>query len=488
MELSRNRSLWVADRTRDMDFVVKASHTPADALRWYADATGHAPKFPSWASGFWQCKLRYKNQAEVMEVAREYHRRKLPLSVIVIDFFNWSHSGDYQFEPEDWPDPQAMVNELKSMGIELMVSNWPTVSIASKNFKAFQEEGFLLGREHSPSFHVAFPDHARSTSWEPLGLIDPSSERARKGIWKKIREGYGRYGIRTYWLDAIEPELITSSPDLTDIKMNIGNACEKGALYPWFCQKLYHDGLQSENESEILTLGRSAYLGSQRFGAAIWNGDIASSFEDLRISIRSGLNMAMSGIPWWCTDIGGFHGGNVDSPAFHELLIRWFQYAMFCPIFRLHGDRIQEGKDHGDAPNEIWSFGGDVEFLLSQYLHIREQLRPYVEHHMAIASETGIPPMRPMLVDFPEQKDAWEVEDQFMFGSDLLVAPVTEPHQRSRSVWLPSGKRWKSLWDARQTYDGGQCIETEAPLHLTPVMVPENCEMTFSLEPSKSLT
>lgn len=482
VELGRNRTVWVAEQTRALDFVVKAGETPAEILGWYADATGHAPVLPAWASGFWQCKLRYRTQDELLRVAREYKRRGLPLSAIVVDYFNWSHSGDFDFDPEDWPDPEAMLAELKEMGVELVVSNWPTVSMASRNFSALHEEECLVRRENGPPFHVAFRDASRSRRWEPLALVDPTSEASRRRIWEAVEAGYGKWGIRAYWLDAIEPELITERPNLTDIRYQAGNAREVGARYPWHMQQLYHDGLKAKGESGFLTLCRSGYLGSQRFGAAIWSGDIASTFHSLRDSIRSGLNMAMSGIPWWCTDIGGFHGGNIDRPEFRELIVRWFQYGLFCPIFRLHGCRSSDGPEGFErVANEIWSFGDRAEHLIAQYLHLREKLRPYLHEQMALASTTGLPVMRPLFVGFPEDSACWQVEDQFLFGSDFLVAPITEAGSLSREVYFPRGQIWKSVWNHEQEYEGGENAVIHEPFGRFPVFVPRDSTWSFDI-------
>ena len=187
--------------------------------------------------------------------------------------------------------------------------------------------------------------------------------------------------------------------------------------------------MQAEGETEILMLCRSAWAGSQQYGALVWSGDIPTTFRSLHNQVRAGLNMAMSGIPWWNTDIGGFHGGQHDDPEFRELLVRWFQYAAFTPVLRLHGDRFPQvgiGHDKTGGPNEVWSFGDEAYGLIVQTLALRERLRPYLHAQMELASSTGLPPMRPLFVDFPDDEQSWHIEDQFLFGPDLLVAPVTE--------------------------------------------------------------
>ena len=234
--------------------------------------------------------------------------------------------------------------------------------------------------------------------------------------------------------------------------------------------KLYYDGLTGDGEQEVITLGRSAFLGSQRFGAAVWSGDIRSTFEMLRASICAGLNMAISGIPWWTTDIGGFSGGDIGSDYFRELIVRWFQYGVFCPIFRLHGVRIEEGTARGEVDNEVWSFGEVAYAIIKEYMFLREQLRPYIMEQMKVASEDGLAPMRPLFVDFPDDTKAWEVEDQFMFGPDILVAPVYERGATSRDVYLPEGVCWREAWSGEES-DGGQTLTADAPLERIPVYI-----------------
>lgn len=458
-EFGRTRTLWTAGSTAAIDYVVIAGDTPARILARYAGLTGHAPRIPEWATGFWQCKLRYKNQEELLAVAREHKKRGLPISALVIDYLHWTHMGDWKFDPQAWPDP----HELRALEIEPVVSVWPTVSKTSENFTDMMRDGLLVGADHGVPVMLSFTDKGEP-EWEGQYLSDPTNPANRDFVWSRIRENYGRYGIRAFWLDAIEPELISHFPDLEHIRYHAGPATETCGLYPWYAQKTFHDGLAADGENEILTLGRSAFLGSQRFGAAVWNGDIKSSFEMLAASIPAGLNMALSGIPWWTTDIGGFHGGDPDSPYFQELIIRWFQYGVFCPLFRLHGFR----KGDPNAPNEVWRFGDAAYGHIKTCLTQRERLRPYIKTHMQVASETGLPMMRPLLVDFYDDPKAWGVEDQFLFGPDILVAPVVQEGARARRVYLPRGSDWIDT-ATQETHEGGQTLDASAPLDRIPV-------------------
>jgi alpha-D-xyloside xylohydrolase len=215
----------------------------------------------------------------------------------------------------------------------------------------------------------------------------------------------------------------------------------------------------------------------------VWSGDIASTFESLRAQVRAGLNIAMSGIPWWTTDIGGFYGGDIDSPTFRELIVRWFQYGVFCPIFRLHGHRSSSSAQVGpgsEAPNEIWSFGDEAYRIIRDLLFLRERLKPYIMEQMSVASASGLPPIRPLFVDFPSDPSAWEVEDQFMLGPDLLVAPVLEEGARSRKVYLPAGAAWVDAWES-QVYLGGETTLIAAPLARIPVFWRQGSAWSFPL-------
>jgi alpha-D-xyloside xylohydrolase len=239
--------------------------------------------------------------------------------------------------------------------------------------------------------------------------------------------------------------------------------------------------MKAAGEKDIITLCRSAWAGSQRYGACVWSGDIPSTFEYLRKQIPAGLNAAMSGIVWWNTDIGGFSGANVHDPEFHELLVRWFQYAVFTPVFRLHGDRQPKhntGKGPKHPPNEIWSYGEEVYGILKEQLLLRERLRPYIMQHMKLAHERGTPVMRPLFYDFPGDPHCWEVEDQFMFGPDILVSPVAHKGARNHIVYLPDGAAWRDAW-SDEPLEGGQEIAAEAPLHRIPLFLREGARIAI---------
>lgn len=463
----KNITTWEAYSTKALDYWITAEDTPAKIEEAYARVAGTVPMMPDYAMGFWQCKLRYQTQEELLEVAREYKRRELPISVIVIDYFHWPLQGDWRFDPEYWPDPDAMIKELKDMGIELMVSIWPTVDYRSENFNEMKEKGYLIRTDRG--FRMVMDFQGNTVHF------DATNPGAREYVWQKAKKNYYDKGIKVFWLDEAEPEY--SIYDFDNYRYHMGPNVQIGNIYPAMYAKTFFDGMKAEGQENIINLLRCAWAGSQKYGALVWSGDIHSSFGSLRNQLAAGLNMGIAGIPWWTTDIGGFHGGDPGDPAFQELLIRWFEYGTFCPVMRLHGYRepLKEpmGTEGGaacvsGADNEVWSFGDEAYEICKTYLQLRENMKPYITELMKEAHEKGTPVMRPLFYDFPEDAKAWEMEDEYMFGPDFLVAPILYADMRKREVYLPSGSKWKNYWTG-ETFDGGKAIEVDAPLAQLPV-------------------
>lgn len=465
----KNITEWQVMSTKQLDYWITAGDTPAEIEEAYASVTGTVPMMPDYAMGFWQCKLRYQTQEELLNVVREYKRRNLPISVIVIDFFHWPKQGDWKFDPEYWPDPAAMVAELKEMGIELMVSIWPTVDQTSDNYPEMLQKGYLVRTERGVR-----------TTMDFLGqtvFFDPTNIEAREFVWQTVKKNYYDLGIKVFWLDEAEPEYTVY--DFDNYRYHAGTNLQIGNIYPKMYAKTFYDGMIAAGQKNVINLLRCAWAGSQRYGALVWSGDIDSSFASLRNQFNAGLNMGLSGITWWTTDIGGFHGGNPDDPAFRECIIRWFQYGAFCPVFRLHGDRephsaplsdVGGGMCASGADNEVWSYGEEAYEIFKKYMLIREQLRPYITRLMEEAHVKGTPPMRPLFYDFSEDNTTWEIEDQYMFGPDLLVAPILHENLRKRKVYLPQGDQWREVSTGKWV-EGGTWHECEAPLDTIPLFV-----------------
>jgi alpha-D-xyloside xylohydrolase len=475
VELAHNGTRWVADATRQLDYWIVAGATPAAILGRYADATGHAPMLPAWAAGFWQSRNRYPSQEELLAVAREHVTRGLPLSVIAADYLHWPRHGDWRFDPVSWPDPAGMVRELAAMGVRLMVSIWPTLNPESANAAVMRERGWLVATpDGQPAVTIFTDTHAEGDV--ALYLYDATHPEARAFLWERVRDGYHRHGISVFWLDACEPEIIAAPPQA--FRYHLGDGREVSNLYPLLHARAIHDGLRAAGATETVMVTRSAWAGSQRYGSAVWSGDIESTWESLRAQVRAGLNMGLSGIPWWHADVGGYALGEPDSEAFRELLIRWFQYAVFTPILRLHGHRLPDrpGAKMVGAPNEVWSFGEEAYAIIGELLRLGERLRPYVLAQMRTAHERGLPPMRPLFVDFPHDLEAVAEEDVFMFGPDLLVAPVLHPGATERSAYLPAGTDWTEAWSGTAV-TGGQRLTAPAPLDRIPLYVRAGAEL-----------
>lgn len=461
-ELTNNHTLLECSSAYQADYIIIGGDTPAEVMQNYCEITGFAPKFPDWAAGFWQCKLRYESQNDLMEIAREYKKRNIPISAIVIDYFHWTEQGNWEFDPTLWYNPKAMVDELEEMGIEPVVSIWPTINPKSKNYSIMNDSNMLVRTENGQ--YGIFDFHGQQT------YIDVTNPNTRRYVWEQVKKNYYSYGIKTFWLDQTEPEVFPQQ--FENLKFYVGNGAHTALLYPYYYAKTFYDALKDEGEQDIAVLTRASYPGSQKFGTIVWNGDIPSTFKSLRQSVVSGLSMAMCGIVWWNSDIGGFHGGDIESDYFRELIVRWFQFGVFCPVMRLHGARLKTKNQIDRHPNvfeksggdnEIWSFGECNYHILKDLIELRERLKPYILTHMDIASKTGTPLMRPMFFDFPNDEICYTLNDQYMFGSDILFAPILDEGKTERSVYLPKGKWIRT--SNKKIYSGGQYIDCKAEIN-----------------------
>jgi len=463
----KNIMSFEANSTKSLDYWVVAGDTPSEIEEAYADVTGKVPMMPEYGLGFWQCKLRYQTQEELLAVAREYKRRNLRVDVMVIDFFHWPKQGEWKFDSGYWPDPEGMIRELKEMNIELMVSIWPTVDKTSENYEEMLEKGYLIRTERG--FRVGLDFQGATIHY------DATNPGARRYLWEKVRKNYYELGIKVFWLDESEPEY--SAYDFDNYRYYRGTDLEVGNIYPLEHAKTFYEGMAAAGQKNIVNLLRCAWAGSQKYGALVWSGDIASSFESMRNQLAAGLNMGIAGIPWWTTDIGGFHGGNPDDEEFRELFVRWFQWAAFCPVMRLHGDREPRQPQYGvgggasccsGAANEVWSYGEEVYEICVKYMKIRENLRGYTRRLMEEAHQKGTPVMRTLFYQFPKDSQCWEVTEEYMYGDKYLVAPILYPGEKKREIYLPANDRWKEI-ESGKIFTGGTQIEVEVTLESMPV-------------------
>lgn len=476
-ELSMTHTSFYAEYTRQIDYVIFAGDTPTKLVKHYSTLTGTAPRIPEYATGFWQSKLRYYCQDDLLEVAREYKKRELPISVIVADFYHWPVTGDWKFNADLWPDPAGMIEELDGMGIKLLVSVWLTLAPQSENYEEFIRNNFTIRPEFGNNLFLKANDD--------LTYVDVTHPGARKALWSKLQKNYYDQGVRMFWLDEAEPEV--EPLEYRNIRYYRGNGLEVSCLYPYYFAKTVYDGQTANGQTDIINLVRSGWIGSQKFGTLLWSGDIKGDFPTLRKQVKAGLNIGLCGIPWWNTDIGGFFD-DPQTDDYKELLLRWFQFGTFSPVMRIHGVRKPTRKIEGQitgtgADNEVWSYGEKPLEIMSHYLDVRERLRPYIRQHMDIASEDSSPVMRPLFFDFPEDATCYAIEDQYMFGPDLLVAPVLEAKATSRKIYLPAGSDWVDALTG-ESYPGGQTVDYQTTLENIPLFSRNGFD--FKLNPDNS--
>jgi alpha-glucosidase (family GH31 glycosyl hydrolase) len=429
----------------DMDLFIIHGPDYKRIIKGYSDLTGYAPLLPKWALGWIQSKNRYKTQEQFLEVGREYRRRGIPCDVLIIDWCWFERFGYLEWVRKYWPDPVGMARELKAMGFHIMQAQHPYMHKDSPHFKDFSDKGYLISWDPA-----RVPDR-----WPPDGIrhaVDFSHPDARKLWWKKI-EPLFQQGIDGYWTDMGELETHPpgSSPHFLGSREKVHN------IYTTLWNKALYDGQRSSSNKRVFCLPRTIYAGTQRYGAALWSGDIDPSWEVLEDQVVIGQQVCLSGQPYWASDIGGFQTTNFYDP---ELYIRWLQWGAFCPIFRTHGTRPE---------NEPWSFGPRAEKIAVDYIRIRYRLMPYIYSLVYNTSQTGLSMMRSMMIEFPGDEEAKSRNHQFKFGPYFLIAPVTKKGMRKRNVWLPEGI-WYSYWDDKR-YAGPLDIDEPTPLWKIPIFI-----------------
>lgn len=472
VNFAKNLTEWHSLSTKEMDFWITAGDKPNEIEEQYAAVTGTVPMMPDYAMGYWQCKLRYRTQDELLDAAREFKRRNLPISVIVIDYFHWPKSGEFTFDKEYWPNPKEMIKELHNMGIKLMVSVWPTIDQTSSNYKKMHENGYLIQTERGVPITMDFLGNN--------GFADFTNPNARNYLWQILKKNYFDKGVDLFWLDEAEPEYTVY--DFDNYRYYEGSNLQVGNMYPVrYSQMVYEGQLEDGDSDQIINLVRCAWAGSQKYGALVWSGDIDSSFQSLRNQLAIGLNMAIAGIPWWTTDIGGFHGGVDDDPKFQELVIRWFQFATFCPVMRMHGDRephteplsdIGGGKMPSGGATEPWAYGEQAYGIMKKHMELRENLKEYIREQMSLAHTKGTPVIRPLFYDFSDDQESWNIEDQFMFGNSIMVAPVLYSNSETtdRTVYFPKGSNWIDVTTGKEVV-GGLTTEVKTDINTIPMYV-----------------
>jgi len=420
----------------------------------YRELTGAAPMFGKWAYGFWQCKNRYKSQEEILGIARKYRELHIPADNIVQDWFWWNRKGEHVFN-KNYPDPKGMVDQLHKDNFHLMISVWPFFEPGSAVYDDMEKRGWFVDK-----FKFAKPPYHTSG----MAVYDATNPEARKYYWQLMDKALFNIGIDAWWLDTTEPETESQEDNiLLHHKLAIGSGDRYVNIYPLMTTGAVYDGQRSASDKKrVFILSRSAFAGDQRYGVTAWSGDINSDFLTFARQIPAGLNFALSGLPYWTTDIGGFVTGDPDDPAYRELFVRWFQFGTFSPILRVHGTRKTD-------QNELWSYGPDAQRILTNFDRLRYRLLPYIYSLAWKTTSESYTPMRPLVMDFRTDVRAQNTGDQFMFGPAFLVNPVTEPAATARNLYLPQSK-WYDFWTG-SAVTGGRTITADAPLERLPLYV-----------------
>jgi alpha-D-xyloside xylohydrolase len=420
----------------------------------YRELTGAAPMFGRWAYGFWQCKNRYKSQEELLGIAHKYRELQIPVDNIVQDWFWWNRKGEHVFN-QNYPDPKGMVDDLHKNNFHLMISVWPFFEPGSKEYEYMDKQGWFVDRFK----YDKLPYHRSG-----MAVYDASNPEARKYYWNLMDQALFKIGIDAWWLDTVEPETEGQEENiLLGHKIATGSGDRFVNAYPLLTEEGVYDGQRNASDKKrVFILGRSAFAGSQRAAVTAWSGDVNSDWLTFKRQIPAGLNYAVSGLPYWTTDIGGFVTGNPDDPTYRELFIRWFQFGTFSPIFRVHGTRTTN-------QNELWSYGPEAQKILTDFDRLRYELMPYIYSVAWQVTNQNYTLIRPLVMDFRTDTRARNVGDQFMFGPAIMVAPVTEPSGSTKHVYLP-GATWYDFWTGR-VVKGGQAIDAAAPLERLPLFV-----------------
>ncbi|NLE31813.1 MAG: DUF5110 domain-containing protein [Bacteroidales bacterium] len=424
-----------------LDYVVFAGSAD-EVIGTYRYVSGDAPLFPKWAYGFWQCRERYTSAKHLVETAKLFREKKLPMDVIVQDWQYWGQNGwgVPQFDARNYPDPEAFIEELHDLNVHFNISIWSN-----------PDQNSTIGKTY-----VANKRFIPGTKW--LDYFNPAT---RQDYWKTLNTNMFEKGVDSWWMDAVEPE----NDALHGVTTHLGPGDFYRSTYPLLVSQAVYEGQRSVTEAKrVCILTRSAFSGQQRYGVINWSGDVGSDWDTYRRQVVAGLNFTASGLPYWTTDIGGFFrpgGSQYTDPNYHDILTRWFQWGTFNPIFRMHGYQSE---------TEPWKYGETVENNLRTMLNLRYRLMPYIYSEAWQITSMGSTMMRPLVMDFSQDPKALEQAYEYMFGPAFLVAPVVEPGVKRWPVYLPAGHKWYDF-QTGLTCQGGTTVMTDAPQDVIPLYV-----------------
>ena len=472
--------------------------------------TGQAPMFPLWTYGYWQSKERYKSQEEVVDVVRKYRELGIPLDGIIQDWQYWGHNylwNAMDFQNPTFNNPQKMMEDVHAMNAHMAISIWSSFGPMTKPYRELDKKGMLFNFTTWPQSGLE--------SWSPnmeypsgVRVYDAYNPEARDIYWKYLNDGIFKLGMDAWWMDSTEPDHLDWKPEDMDTKTYLGSFRKVRNAYPLMTVGGVYDHQRAvTSDKRVFILTRSGFLGQQRYGVNVWSGDVASTWESFRNQIPAGLNFSLCGIPHWNSDIGGFFAGhynkswNDDSasknPLYQELYVRWLQFGTFNPMMRSHGT---------DVYREIYKFGKKGEPVydaIEKMIGLRYSLLPYIYSTSWEVSNRQSSFMRALMMDFVDDRKVWDINDEYMFGKSLLVAPIAHAQYtpeavvkvseeegwnrdgakktktdvavdfmetKSTNIYLPAGTLWYDFW-TNEKHEGGKEITKETTLDVIPLYV-----------------
>lgn len=472
--------------------------------------TGQAPMFPLWTYGYWQSKERYKSQKEVVDVVRKYRELGIPLDGIIQDWQYWGHNylwNAMDFQNPTFNNPQKMIEDVHAMNAHMAISIWSSFGPMTKPYRELDKKGMLFNFTTWPQSGLE--------SWSPnmeypsgVRVYDAYNPEARDIYWKYLNDGIFKLGMDAWWMDSTEPDHLDWKPEDMDTKTYLGSFRKVRNAYPLMTVGGVYDHQRAvTSDKRVFILTRSGFLGQQRYGVNVWSGDVASTWESFRNQIPAGLNFSLCGIPHWNSDIGGFFAGhynkswNDDSasknPLYQELYVRWLQFGTFNPMMRSHGT---------DVYREIYKFGKKGEPVydaIEKMIGLRYSLLPYIYSTSWEVSNRQSSFMRALMMDFVDDRKVWDINDEYMFGKSLLVAPIAHAQYtpeavvkvseeegwnrdgakktktdvavdfmetKSTNIYLPAGTLWYDFW-TNEKHEGGKEITKETTLDVIPLYV-----------------
>jgi alpha-D-xyloside xylohydrolase len=454
------------------------------------DLTGQVPLFPLWTYGYWQSKERYKSQDELVKVVKKYRELEVPLDGIIQDWQYWGNNylwNAMEFLNPGFFDPQKMVNDVHKLNAHLMISIWNSFGPETKQYKELDKIGALMDFRTWPE--------SGSEIWPPrmdypsgVRVYDPYNPEAREIYWKYLNKGIFSLGMDGWWMDSSEPDHLDFKPSDFDNKTYLGSFRKVRNAFPLMTVGGVYEHQRSVTSGKrVFILTRSAFAGQQRYGANTWSGDIVASWNALRNQISAGLNFSLSNIPYWNSDIGGFflwnYKNKLEDAEYRELYARWIQFGAFCPMMRSHGT---------DAPREIYQFGKEGDKIydaIEKYINLRYRLLPYIYSASWDVTANQSSMMRALVMDFDKDKQALDINDEYLFGKSILVCPVTDAMYskdmkedfgtvKARELYLPNGAEWFDFWTGEKL-KGGQTIKKETPIDILPLYVKAGSILPF---------